>query len=264
MLDSYIFRSEIKGRYLLVGFFSFLISSLSLIIIYNYVKFIDMAFSGIIALFFTVVALSYPLLRFAKFEEAKEEKEIRRGIFKIFRIKLHETLTYLSFFLGVTFSYLILYNFIPKAFFEAQNISISSIIGNCPAISGAFSSRGFASILENNTGVFFLSFFLSFLFSGAFLFILAWNASIFGIFLSSNYGVMPSLYYYLFLYLPHGLIEIAAFTIAGLSGSFLARETEKLLSKEKGEIYKGLVFDVLGFLAFGYALLILAAFIEVL
>lgn len=263
MLDILFFRSELKRKYLIVALFSFLISSASILFVSKYVNFGNKLMKGLLALFFSTLALSYSLIRYARFEEHKEEREITKGkfrIFGIFRFKVHEILTYLSFFLGIALSYLVTNFFIPQDFFDVQKISICSIAGVCPNISTGFSASNFSQIFWNNTGVFILTFILSFFFTGAFLFILAWNASIFGIFLSMKYGAL-SVYYGLF-YLPHGILEIASYIVAGLSGNFFSHELERFFAK--GVISKKILYDIALFLVMGYMLVILGAFIEVL
>lgn len=118
---------------------------------------------------------------------------------------------YLSIFAGIAVSFAALSFRFPEAF-EVQ----SAIVG---ATGGAIRDAGFSVIVSNNLTVFSSIFLISLLVGSAGAFILAWNASVFGVFMAEVFSMNP---FMTLAYLPHSLFEMSGFVIAGISGTLFS------------------------------------------
>ena len=108
-----------------------------------------------------------------------------------------------------------------------------------------------------------LSFALSFLIGSGAVVILAWNASILGLYLASflRQGLVEEFVVRTVGMIPHAPIEIGAYFLAGIAGGMVSVGIirEKLFSKEFFLVFK----DSLILLVWAFAAIIIGAFIEV-
>ncbi|MBI2971149.1 MAG: stage II sporulation protein M [Candidatus Aenigmarchaeota archaeon] len=140
-------------------------------------------------------------------------------------------LAFSAFFLGVVVATSFAYIFFPShsSAFSLQSQTLRSITSG-----GVTEAGGFAKYFINNSQVMVLVFILSVVFGAGAIFILAWNASVIGVFAGTlvqslaTKGIPPAA---AFVYgLPvslssialHGVPEIMAYFVAGLAGGILS------------------------------------------
>jgi len=205
----------------------------------------DMIFPGnstgkIITLFITVgiTPMIYGIFRQ---EEEIEREEAENRIKESFFQRHGETILIFSlFFLGVFLSIFMIATFSEESYVKYIFQDQLSEIERVTAISnpsGAFvASEILQMIFENNLRVMALSFLLSFLLGSGAIIILAWNASILALYLSSflRNGLIEEFFVRSISLIPHAPIEIAAYFLAGIAGGVLSVGIirEKLFSKE--------------------------------
>ena len=155
--------------------------------------------ADILAVLFAAVPLIYSLTE--KFMEDESERLPH----------LPEVEIYLSIFAGLSVAFGVLGAYFPSNF-EAQR----AIVG----LSGAaIQDGGFSLILTNNLTVYSSIFLVSMLVGSSGAFILSWNASVFGVFMSKVASSEPLM---TLAYLPHSLFEMSGFVIGGIAGSLIS------------------------------------------
>ena len=115
----------------------------------------------------------------------------------------------------------------------------------------------------NNLRVMALSFALSFMLGSGAVVIMAWNASILGLYLASflRQGLLEEFVVRTVGMIPHAPVEIGAYFLAGIAGGIISvgLVREKLFSKEFFLVFK----DSLLLLGLAVLAVVLGAFIEV-
>ncbi|MBI2075688.1 MAG: stage II sporulation protein M [Candidatus Aenigmarchaeota archaeon] len=174
--------------------------------------------------------------------EEEAEDEAARGV-KGNLFSRHKKIIFVfsSFFLGVTVAVAFSFIFMPKETFSLQAETLRGFSGLASG-SGAFST-----FFVNNSQVMLLMFILSTMFGAGAIFILAWNASVIGVYAGNFmqagldkgallYGVPLSLSSIAL----HGIPEILAYFVAGLAGGILSVGIirERFMSKEFKKIFK--------------------------
>lgn len=260
MLENLFFKEEKETNYPFLFLISFSISIIAFVLSKYVLKF----YQGLLTVFIISLGLAYPLIKFLK-EEIDEEEYIAKKKKETFLLKRHEKEVgiYLSVFLGVMFAFSLSFYFLPKGFFASQLTTIEKMLGISIITGKAAGGLSFNEILVNNLRIFSLTFLLSFFISAGMIFILVWNASVLGVFLGYKSSSMFEIPIYTFSYLPHGLIEIAAYILAGISGLILSTQFEKI-KKEDSETTFNIVKDVGSLMAIGIGLVFLGALIEVI
>ncbi len=244
--------------------FSTVFTFASIIIAHYFIPFrvAGIELTGLIAVVLASLAASYPLIKYLEEEEEYFEENVDEMKDEFDLLERHKTEleVYLAFFLGVTLAFGVSSAFIPGAF-ETQHEVIGSIRPD--VMTGRMFSPGFfMEIITNNISVFFSTFLLSFFLTAGMVFILVWNASIFGVFIAEVSKGLMEVPVVALSYLPHGILEIAAYIIAGLSGFFLSHEVRSVIQwKNKGNAMK-LMGDSILFLFLGIVVLVIAAVIE--
>jgi len=205
----------------------------------------DMIFPGtstgkIITLFVTV-GITPMIYGIFKEEEEIEREEAENRIKESFFQRHGETILIFSLlFLGVFLSIFMVSTFSEEKYvryiFQDQLSEIERVT-SISNPSGAFiTSEILEIIIENNLRVMGLSFLLSFLLGSGAIIILAWNASILALYLSSflRKGLIEEFLIRSISLIPHAPIEIAAYFLAGMAGGVLSVGIirEKLFSKE--------------------------------
>jgi uncharacterized membrane protein SpoIIM required for sporulation len=194
-------------------------------------------------------------------EEAEEEEVITKGKkTNILQRRKDVLLLYTAFFCGVVLSYSILFLILPSS--VSENI-FREQIEEIKLIRGYFFFKDkLLSIVLNNFSVLTLCFLLSILFGVGAIFILTWNATILAAaigMVAKSLGGMMALPYSVLIFLPHGSLEILAYFIGGISGGIISIT----LSKRRSKLLFPIIVDSLIFLFMAYALIIVAAFIEI-
>ena len=229
MLESFISYDQITKRPYLMFVWSFILSTiaffLSTRISFSFkVGATSLNLSGIFSIIFIILPAAYFLTSFINREEALEEdyieKKYKKGIWERHEKDL---IVFLSFFFGVVFSFAFWSFFLQPDFFQIQKVEINRIVGASGAITGqATGSLSFTDILFNNFNVLLLSFIFSLLFGAGVVFILVWNAGLLGVRIAQLAGGLVDIPIKSLQFLPHGILEIASFVLAGLSGGIIS------------------------------------------
>ena len=218
--------------------------------------------TGIVAVVLTSLAASYPLIKYLEeeVEETEEKERTFKGEFDLLERHGTELEIYVAFFLGVALAFGLGNSFFPEMF-EVQREVIGSVRPDVAA--GKVTSPGlFVEVITNNLSIFFITFLLSFLLTAGMIFILVWNASIFGVFISEISKGLMDIPYIVISYLPHGILEISAYIIAGLSGFFLSHEVKEIIEwDDKSQALK-LMADSFLLIGLGIGALVVAGIIE--
>jgi uncharacterized membrane protein SpoIIM required for sporulation len=241
----------------------------SLIITLASIYLADLIFPGtstgkIITLFITV-AMTPMIYGLFREEEEVEREEAEHKIHKTFLDRHDEAIWSFSlFFLGVCVAIFLVAFLSPEEYvaqiFDDQLIEIERVT----SISGSFAVSDILNIIVmNNLRVMALSFVLSFLIGSGAVIILAWNASILGLYLASflRKGLVDEFVIRTVGLIPHAPIEILAYFLAGIAGGMISVGIirERIFSREFSLVFK----DSLILLALAVVAVFLGAFIEV-
>jgi len=262
MLEGVWLREERRKNLLAIFFFALTFTLLS-VFLTNYIL---PVYQGLVAVFLVSLIGAYPLIAYLMGEE-KEIMVKRLSEERLLMRHMDELAIYLSFFLGVMFGFLISAIVYPPEFFSVQIDVIESIRGSSLSGTGNIVVNSlFEKIITNNLWVFFLTFAISFLFSAGMVFILVWNASVLGVFLARASTSIMDVHILIFSYLPHGLLEISAYVLAGISGALLSYQFGYFYTTKnyKKETFFRVVKDSLTLLFVGMVCLFVAAVIEVI
>lgn len=259
MLESIWLREEYKNNLLCIFFFALFFTVVG-VYLTNYLLPIS---HGLVAVFLVSLMGAYPLIAYLRSEEKKEMVK-RLTEEKLLERHMDELAIYMTFFLGVTFGFLICDFVFPETFFSVQVQVIEGIRGG--SISGnAVVDSLFERIITNNLWVFFLTFVVSFIFSAGMVFVLVWNASVLGVFIARASGGLANVHMTMLSYLPHGLLEIAAYVLAGISGALLSYQFGYYYTTKeyKLETFLRVVKDSFVLIIGGLGCLLVAGIIEV-
>lgn len=255
-----IWVQEERGKHFVACFFfSFVFALLSILLTHYFVPFQveGQGLKGMVAVLLASLAASYPLIRYLERRESEEEKEVQGNeVAGLLERHWTELEIYLAFFLGTTLAFGLSNSFLPQNFFSVQKAVIGSITGKI-IVKGLF-----LEIITNNISVFLLTFLLSFLLTAGMVFILVWNASILGVFLSNLSKSVLHIPFVVLSYLPHGILEVAAYALAGISGFFLSHEFESLVEWESKRKALRLIQDSIILFVLGFGLLLAAGLLE--
>jgi uncharacterized membrane protein SpoIIM required for sporulation len=244
----------------------------SMIITFVSVYLADLIFPGtstgkIITLFITVGITPMIFGIFRKEEEIEREEAEHKINEKFFQRHEETILLFSLFFLGVFLSLFIISTLSDEVYvkymFEDQLNEISRVTSMAGSSGSFIASEMIQIIIENNLRVMGLSFILSFLIGSGALIILAWNASILALYLSSflRKGLMEEFLVRSISLIPHAPIEIVAYFLAGIAGGILSAGIirEKMFSKEFFLVLR----DSLILLGLAIVAIFIGAFIEV-
>lgn len=260
MLERYWVEQEKKGRYLSSFMLSLSFGLVALMLAYFFVPFRvgGTNYGGIVAVLLASLGAAYPLMRYLEGREMEEKRMETITENKLLGRHWAELKVYLSFFLGAMVAFYITGFLLPGTFFSIQNSVITSITGK--ASGGVF----FYEIIANNLSVYMLTFVLSFFLAAGMIFILVWNASILGLFLSNATKTVLHIPGLTLAYLPHGILEVSAYILAGISGFFLSYHLEYFIEGDsKGRAIE-LSKDSIFLLLIGLIMLFAAGLLEVL
>ena len=271
MLEGIWLREEYRNNLLVIFFFALFFTLISVYL----TKFLLPISYGLVSVFLVSLVGAYPLIAYLRSEE-NEEMVKRLSEDKLLARHANELAIYLSFFLGVTFGYIISTYIFPAEFFSIQveviqgirgeSIGGSAIGATGDVLGNVIISNLFEKIITNNLWVFFLTFVVSFLISAGMVFVLVWNASVLGVFLAKASTGVADLQILILSYLPHGILEIAAYILAGLSGALLSYQfgyyynTKKYKTETFVRVIKDSIILVIG----GLFCLLIAGIIEIL
>ncbi len=213
--------------------------------------------------FITIVFVPF-FQKLFEIEEEAEDEAARGAKGNLFSRHRKIITVFSAFFLGVVLAVVGSYALMPADIFSLQ---ISTIKG----FSGAATNSGsFGAFFVNNSQVMILTFLMSTMFGAGAIFILAWNASVIGVYLgafaSSLVGKLGAAAYVygvpvgLGSLVLHGVPEILAYFIAGLAGGILSVGLirESVMSKEFRQVFR----DSIAMLFVAEFLIVIAAAIE--
>ncbi len=231
--------------------------------------------AGLLMVFFIVMS-SIPLVYNAIKNEEQLDLEIHNE-WILLREHAKLLLFLLHFFVGVVITLAVLYVLLPSSIVDSVfNVQIAAMNGVQNHVQGNITSFGlFSNIFFNNLKVLFFCLVFSFLFGVGAMFILTWNASVVaaavGMLFKSRIAEIMSevgavnLFNYFSVgtfsfmrYMFHGIVEIAAYFIAGIAGSIISIAVIKHNLEESSVLY-----DALDMVLISLAVLFFAALVEV-
>ena len=263
MLESLLNFKEISKKPYLMFFWAVIICSVSIAVsmqISYEVMISGSTFNltGIFSVLFVVMASVYLITKIIKKEEKMEEEDIVKHHQQSFWPRHQRDIMLIMFyFVGLTLAFSVWSFFLPGEVFQVQVAKINQIHG----ISGAaiYPNEIFGVILLNNMQVMVFAFFFSFVFGAGAAFILAWNASILGVYIGQISQSVWHIPIVGLAFIPHGIPEIGGYVCAGLAGSFLSAA---IIRQHKKGILKIVTWDSVKVLLLGIFLIVIAAAIE--
>ena len=258
MLEGLWLREELENKLLYIFIFGLIFTILSVLIS----EIVFPSSTGLVSVFLVSLVSAYPMITYLRKKES-EEMEKKMSEEKLLKRHEDELAIYLSFFLGVMLGFAISTFYAPPNFFQTQEEVILSIRGTLAG--SAFNSTFFHTIITNNLWVFFLTFLLSLLLSAGMIFVVVWNASVLGVFLAKASDNITQFHLLAISYLPHGLLEIAAYILAGISGALISYQVDYYFIRNtpyKLEAVLRAMKDAVILIVIGLACLLLAGVIE--
>ncbi|MFP4401800.1 MAG: stage II sporulation protein M [Candidatus Nanoarchaeia archaeon] len=248
MFERYFFESIKNHNYIKIFLFSLIITLL--------LSFVN-SFIGSNALFLVALislALAPTLITYFKQLNSNEIKRIFTPN-KLISNHLEEIVISWSLFLGVSIGFYlsIIGGFTTElVYHEAFTNQLSAMMTQFDEL--------FLPILFNNLTVALFTFVLSFLIFSAMIFMIVWNASLVSYYITTLTSSTQALSHSL-LILPHGLLEIAGFVLAGIAGGILSQRFEdlKTLNREQTKEFRE---DIAFLLLFSFLFILIAAGIE--
>ncbi|MBI2138959.1 stage II sporulation protein M [Candidatus Woesearchaeota archaeon] len=218
-----------------------------------------------------IALIVYPTL--SKLLKEEEEKEARNEEFApITFIKDHEnsfqvyTLLFLGMLLSFSFFAIMLPSLATNHIFENQ---IDVLYGAGKSGQAVFSKGLFTSILLNNASVLVLAFISAFIFGDGGIFLLTWNASVWGTIFGNlaktaalSSAKSPLIYFALvfFSVFPHMILEAFSYVCSATAGGVISKGMlkERLFSPEFNRILRNTAV----FMAFAFIILLVAVSVE--
>jgi hypothetical protein len=278
VLESIIGEKRIRKNPVLIFFVTFAISLVSIL-------FADLIFpkhGSVLSIAFITIGLVPVVFNILSSEQSEEVIE-RKSAVTFFARHFNLLMLYVWIFVGIIVAFAIAYSFSPVSerglWFEEQTKSFCAISGSTSctngvpnsisgrATAGAFSACQNPStsnvtdctvfILQNNAGVLIFILLLSIFYGVGAIFIIAWNASILGVFFGEMFLVGEHLRSFGFLQgmlIGHGPPELLAYVFGAIAGAILSA------SIAKGDFFRHGAMDVAKDIGF----LVILAFFSVL
>jgi len=229
---------------------------------------------ALVAVALTSMLLLPELYKIFSIEERRQGLETNMSFTNLWRDDISLVRTYIFIFLGVLVVYALGTILLPELltnmlFREQLEIRFGQGFAGNAVFSDVFSSGLFYDLLSNNLLVLIACFILALLTGDGAIFLIIWNASVWG----SIFGITaknaaafggedPLLYFAMIMLVvfPHMIIEGISYFLAAISGSVISKDViiEKFASKR--------FFEVFGFnlylLVFALIVLLLGAFVE--
>jgi uncharacterized membrane protein SpoIIM required for sporulation len=270
MLESLVSFKDIDEKPYLMAAWSFIICCIAVLISSQIPLAIPGTNSGFLVVLFTIIPSVYFITYLIKKEEQMEEKMVNHNHTIKFWQRHEKDITILIFyFVGLTLAFSLWTVLMPQTFFDAQLTKINEIqtitgqivTGDATATMAAISPvESFYRIFYNNTQVMLFSFLFSFIFGAGAIFIIAWNASVLGVYigqLSKHVWQIPVVS---LSFIPHGIFEIGGYLAAGLAGGILSAA---IIRKNDARVLRIIAFDCVKILVLAIALVAVGAGIEV-
>ncbi len=281
LLDGLFSPKEVQKRPWIMLFIGFVYAGLAMPIAY----FVDRTHSSMIMVILTVMASMPFIYNTLKYEEKKDENCCDER--KLLKEHSKAIMSFLFLFIGITLAFSFGKIFLPPdvtdQLFSSQDTTIRAmndgiIVGECQKSSLTTNFYHFLGYISHNMVVLILSILFAFIYGLGAIYIIVWNASILGLaignFVSTNLGKLSSVagaegiqgYFqvyscaYFIRYLPHGIIEIAAYLVAGLAGGIISIAIIRHTFGTKK--FTTVLIDSVDLIAISILLLAIAAFVE--
>ncbi len=259
---------EQKARY------AFLLGATYSIVSILLAKFLFPSDPALVAVAFTSLMLLPELYKIFSIEERQERMAKKVTIGELYRDDIDVTKVYLFLFLGILLTYsiaaIILPNFQTSYLFQQQlEIRGGDIAEGAAGGAIAFTPELFKDLLKNNFKVMMVVFIIALLTGNGAVFIIVWNASVWG----TIFGITAKCaagfagynpYYVFFLVLlivfPHMLIEALAYILAAISGSIISKDV--LLERFNTVRFQKVFMFNLYLFGFALIFLLLGALVE--
>ena len=250
MFETQFYNSIKNHNYINIFLLSFV--STILLGILNY-------FVGGNALFlvaFISLAIAFPIIKYFKKLNSEEIKRVYSAN-KLINSHLEEIIAIWSIFIGITIGFYITIVAGLTTQLQYHIAFTNQLQGMITNIFGTF-----LTILINNLTVSFFTFLLSILIFSGFIFVIVWNASLVSYFIytlqNSTTALITSI-----LLIPHALLEIGGYVLAGTAGGLLAYRFDvwsTFSKEEKKEFRKDFTLLIISSIVF----IFLGAMIETL
>ena len=263
VLESLFPEKQIENKPIDMLLISFLVSLVSIFVSYA----VFPAYAGIITPLLVAVAVAPLIQRLFEEEEREMKEEEKEGIYGFWQRHSEVIKIFSMFFIGNFLSIFLIMALMPESFvtqvFEPQINDIAAV-RSVGATGQAIAETNILNIiLLNNLKVMAFAFLLSFLFGTGATFILSWNASILAIFLAGFFreGQILALLSTTTGIIPHAVIEILAYFVAGIAGGILSVGIvrEKFLSHE----FKLILKDAIYMMAVAVIFVAIGGYVEV-
>lgn len=225
--------------------------------------------AGLTMVFFTSFA-AFHFLYYAIREEESYDIILhneRKILAKHWKLIVLFVFLFIGFFAAFTTWSIVLPEQTTSIIFSTQIQTINNINGI--ATTGAAYKMGLVfSIFLNNIRVMIFAIIFSFIYGAGAIFILAWNASVGGVFIGSfiksqlaHVGTHHAILLGFLRYAPHGFLEMAAYFVAALAGGIISVAIIRHHFSSKR--FFSIIFDSSELILIAIAMLFVAALVEV-
>lgn len=173
---------------------------------------------------------------------------------------------YIFLFLGVLLVFSVFSLILPNI---ATNKIFADQIEAVGLSGSATGGSGFKSIFSNNLIVFLFALIASFIYGSGSIFIIIWNASVWGVVFGvvardaatiSNFNPFTYFFLTMLVVAPHLLTEASAYIMAAISGGIISKAV--ILEKPFSERFTKIIQDALVIFVVAILLLLIAAYVE--
>ena len=264
VLESILAYDYIRSKPIMVYLMGLIYSSVAILISLSMFK----NQGSLVMVFFTSFACFYYIYYAIKNEELNDllmDNE-RRLLIAHSKVIMMFMLLFLGFFTSFTLWSLLLPENIANNLFSVQYLTIGNL--NSAITGNVVLSEYTMAIFFNNIKVLIFTLLFSFLYGAGAIFILTWNASVGGAFVGSfiktrllAYSGPHSVLLGMTRYLPHGILEMAAYFIGALAGGIIsvAIIRRDFVSKQ----FFRIIFDASELIIIAILILFIATLVEV-
>jgi len=222
---------------------------------------------ALVAVAITSILFLPSLYKLAVMEEKEESRDKRFNLLNILKKQKQFIKVYVYAFLGMFVVFALFSIVLPNL---AANLLFREQLAILGSVGGAVFSKGlFFGIFFNNLKIFLLCFLVSLILGNGAIFIITWNASVWGTIFGNlaktsalAVGKNPFIYFVLILIsvFPHMILEILAYILAIISGTLIS---EGFIKEKFGfERFDRVMRDNLFLLLIAILVLVLAAVVE--
>lgn len=263
MLERVIVEVDQSDHYLDIGILSLFFTLLAVLLVNSLIPFHvgDTNLAGVMTVLIASLAVAYP---FSHHIMRREQDDIAERLSerRLLHRHLDDLKLYTVYFLGTTVAFAISTFFVPESFYSIQIAVLESIGAPTGQVVG---DPLFHVILENNVWVMLVTFVLTFFITAGIVFILAWNASVLGVLIGDLSHSMLEVPFMTLPYLPHGLLEIGGYILAGIAGAILSYGVELgVVEGQSFAVEETVIKDVVTLMVLAGICIVAGAAVEVL